>query len=106
MENNNSKTQIKQLSQQVEDLQLHVSNTDATKKKGVRFSDDSAPLHLIEDDLPSMSASSLEEHGQDLLKFGQKISRELVKRRPLIRLLRSTSHHLEKLSHRRKSWAT
>lgn len=41
MENNSLKTQIEEPSQQVEDLQLHASNTDATNKKCVRVSDDS-----------------------------------------------------------------
>lgn len=74
MENYSLKTHIEKLSQQVEDLQLRVSNADATKKKRVRFSDDSvSSAQLLQDALPSMSTSDLEDLGQSIL-------RELAKR--------------------------
>lgn len=52
--------EVKTLTQRVEDLQLHVSSTDNTSKKDVRFSVDSAsPAQLLQAALPSMSASDL-----------------------------------------------
>lgn len=74
MENNSLKTQIEQLSQQVEDLQLQVSNTNAIKKKYVYFLDDSvSPVQRLRDALPSMFAS-------DLAELGRRVLRELAKR--------------------------
>jgi hypothetical protein len=53
MENHNVKTQIEKLSQQVQDSQLHVSNTNTTKEKRVRFTDDSvSSVQLLPDTLP------------------------------------------------------
>jgi hypothetical protein len=74
MENHSLKTQIEELSQRVEDLQLHVSNSDATKKKDVRFSDDStsSAQQLLQNALPSMSASDLHKLQYDILReFGK-----------------------------------
>jgi hypothetical protein len=68
MENHSLKMQIEELSQRVEELQLHVSKFDATKKKDVRFSDDStSPAQLLlQNALPSISASDLHKLGQDI----------------------------------------
>lgn len=53
MENHKLKTQIEKLSQQVQDLQLHVSNTNTTKEKRVRFMGDSiSSVQLLRDALP------------------------------------------------------
>jgi hypothetical protein len=74
MGNHDLKAQVEKLSQQVEDLQLRRSDTSATRKKRVRFSDDSvSPVQVLREGLPSMSASDLEDLRQGIL-------RELVKR--------------------------
>jgi hypothetical protein len=83
MGNHNLKAQVEKLSQQVEDLQLCGSETSATKKKRVRFSDDSvSPVQLLRDAVPSISASNLANLGQKLLELESHILRELLKRPP------------------------
>jgi hypothetical protein len=77
--NQSLQAQVDTLTQQVEDLQLHVSSTDTTSKKDVRFSDDNDPMQQLHAALPSKSASELHKLGQDLHKLGQDVWRELGK---------------------------